>query len=1030
MTDKEQSSVANQVTVAQTVTKGKSVAELRMDQGRLKLLKTRKGFFKSVSSFEREWKGPLWTFYTYQATAVTIPLLIILFIYGLKSALMSKDFCQYTSEDLATAMHQDELYADNWAVCQTHTTKDSCAGPCAWIDFPGTGRCDIEELKLSKEIVFAGYPLSMWWWTDLWPYYLFSFIMITWMTYYELMGIWGITSQMILTAFIFGLAWYQVKLYSEKKFGFARLVARAGQIFGATVLLAIIRPRWVPVKLFVRAVVTSLGYVAWAFGGIMFVLNVLKPVQLTMDEKGVTGIPRTVVELSLATFFFSVWVPIGARKCGVFILYMTLVAVEFIEGQLSPVQKYDMEMYMRFIINYSLDLYRYAYGRGVLLNLSPMSFGVVVFKDLFYDGLHFGVGYQTHWHGFLMKLEQSRGMKASELHLPLKFRFFAKMVEFNKKFNRIDVLTAITWIYHYDCTAEKQFSRMKSTTDRKHFTDPTSSTNAAMQGIPTGMTHMTTTMTHMTTTMTHMTTTMSKEEGLETEFIDVEKGVPALENGEKNAGSTLLEATGDNSDMLGNKKPTAAGAGKPGGEDTTGEQQDEDVGAVPGEMSQALNKNVCVIEGNMNDEETPEEVVMGSKTSGALKEALPAAGHGGEDGDAVAVSVPLNDEEAVGKRDSVNSVMELDAAMFDKTVSIGKRASTRMGDLLWGPMDIPANYAETTGVLIDGVAAKEYEPLTETMQESAGPVNPFEQMANDVTNMVKKSLSLKSAPKPKKMTKKQLREQKKKEAEAKKRAAAKKKKAGTSTADGEEEEEEGEGWLDGEVAELQASGGDKGSTTYNRTFQFANHRIVAKNVPKLEPLPKKRPGVPPPYPVEPEDIERIRPLMEFVQQEVFNRFQGRMLVRLFTASVVIWVPLIGMLTGDLPLVPGFPRADKSSTSETMELQYLAYTVIFFITDLISYLGISLGIHLNPAIALKPRSLMLGSFRAQMERGGRRKYLAFVVWFAAYFGQLQVRVRLDPYEPNTLRAESGVALLTLEHVGAACEITGYGNPFDK
>lgn len=55
---------------------------------------------------------------------------------------------------------------------------------------------------------------------------------------------------------------------------------------------------------------------------------------------------------------------------------MTLVAVEFIEGQLSPVQKYDMEMYMRFIINYSLDLYRYAYGRGVLLNLSPMSFGI------------------------------------------------------------------------------------------------------------------------------------------------------------------------------------------------------------------------------------------------------------------------------------------------------------------------------------------------------------------------------------------------------------------------------------------------------------------------------------------------------------------------------------------------------------------------------------------------------------------------------------------------------------------------------
>ncbi len=46
-------------------------------------------------------------------------------------------------------------------------------------------------------------------------------------------------------------------------------------------------------------------------------------------------------------------------------------------------------------------------------------------------------------------------------------------------------------------------------------------------------------------------------------------------------------------------------------------------------------------------------------------------------------------------------------------------------------------------------------------------------------------------------------------------------------------------------------------------------------------------------------------MLEFVQQENFQRFQLRMMIRLFTASVVLFSPILG-LVGDASFYPGFP----------------------------------------------------------------------------------------------------------------------------
>eukprot|EP00392_Amoebophrya_sp_AT5.2_P001353 g1355.t1 len=201
-----------------------------------------------------------------------------------------------------------------------------------------------------------------------------------------------------------------------------------------------------------------MSYVVWTLGGSLFVPRVLRPVQVWMRETDAGDLQRGVMELLLVTLFLSVYTPLGAQKVGKYLIRMALVAIEFNQGTLSPADKFEVEKYMRTMINRNLDIFRYAYGRGVLLKVSPVTLAIIVMKDVAYDVLHFGMGFHPYWRCFLMKLDQSRGVKASEVELPLLFRLFARVIRFNSIINRNELVIGISFQYEFDCKLTQQVS--------------------------------------------------------------------------------------------------------------------------------------------------------------------------------------------------------------------------------------------------------------------------------------------------------------------------------------------------------------------------------------------------------------------------------------------------------------------------------------------------------------------------------------------------------------------------------------------
>lgn len=62
---------------------------------------------------------------------------------------------------------------------------------------------------------------------------------------------------------------------------------------------------------------------------------------------------------------------------GRYVMHMYIAGMELCDGIISPQKKFDFERYLRSLINIVLDLYRFAYGRGVLMDVSPVTFGYV-----------------------------------------------------------------------------------------------------------------------------------------------------------------------------------------------------------------------------------------------------------------------------------------------------------------------------------------------------------------------------------------------------------------------------------------------------------------------------------------------------------------------------------------------------------------------------------------------------------------------------------------------------------------------------
>eukprot|EP00392_Amoebophrya_sp_AT5.2_P001967 g1972.t1 len=352
-------------------------------------------------------------------------------------------------------------HAEKWSLCGSLRTKKSCqeaeGSGCSWSERGAF--CDIGELAELKQFEFLLPRLSHYAVSDALCRAIVNFAAMTWMTYQVLLSLWGVRSQLAYTALIVATALVRaIIVYRQAHYGAETLLRTVLPLLWSTLGIVVLRPRRVPFKLMAKAVLFSTSFVVWSFGGALFVPRVLRPVQVWMRETDAGALQRGVVELLLVTFFLSVYTPLGAQKVGKYIIRMALVGIEFNQGNLSPADKFEVEKYMRTMINRSLDIFRFAFGRGVLLNVSPVTLTIIVMKDVAYDVLHFGMGFHPYWRCFLMKLDQSHGVKASEVQLPLLFRLFARVIRFNSIINRNELVIGISFQYEFDCKLTQQVS--------------------------------------------------------------------------------------------------------------------------------------------------------------------------------------------------------------------------------------------------------------------------------------------------------------------------------------------------------------------------------------------------------------------------------------------------------------------------------------------------------------------------------------------------------------------------------------------
>eukprot|EP00392_Amoebophrya_sp_AT5.2_P001352 g1354.t1 len=396
---------------------------------------------------ESEWSGVL-RFLWWYSKPVLLPLFVFCIWVCIKSWQFTGEGCYYNTEMVATVLRTE--HAEKWSLCGSLRTKKSCqeaeGSGCSWSERGGF--CDIGELAELKQFEFLLPRLSHYAVSDALSRALISFATVAWATYRVLLSLWGVRSQLAYTALVVATELARViVVYRRAHYGAEMLLRTVAPLLWCSLGIVVIRPRRVPLELMAKAVLFSMSYVVWTLGGSLFVPRVLRPVQVWMRETDAGALQRGVMELLLVTLFLSVYTPLGAQKVGKYLIRMALVAIEFNQGAtLSPADKFEVEKYFRLMLDRCpLDIFRYAFGRGVLLNVSPVTLTIIVMKDVAYDVLHFGMGFHPHWRCFLMKLDQSRGVKASEVELPLLFRLFARVIRFNSIINRNELVIGISF---------------------------------------------------------------------------------------------------------------------------------------------------------------------------------------------------------------------------------------------------------------------------------------------------------------------------------------------------------------------------------------------------------------------------------------------------------------------------------------------------------------------------------------------------------------------------------------------------------
>mmetsp|Transcript_6409 Transcript_6409/g.15844 ORF Transcript_6409/g.15844 Transcript_6409/m.15844 type:complete len:976 (-) Transcript_6409:489-3416(-) len=170
------------------------------------------------------------------------------------------------------------------------------------------------------------------------------------------------------------------------------------------------------------------------------------------EDQGTKGLLiQSLFEMVLATFFFSVYLPIWSKK--VSRIAMDILSLYHEHGERNTVI-YER---MQFTINFLLDVTRFVYGRGVLFSLSRVEvFFLLIAKDITYQFWHFAFKYSELYILFVLKLSDPAAVQGLPQNYQVIARYFktynaiAKGTEDFVRFLGIPKSLAVCWEENVD----------------------------------------------------------------------------------------------------------------------------------------------------------------------------------------------------------------------------------------------------------------------------------------------------------------------------------------------------------------------------------------------------------------------------------------------------------------------------------------------------------------------------------------------------------------------------------------------------
>jgi len=169
------------------------------------------------------------------------------------------------------------------------------------------------------------------------------------------------------------------------------------------------------------------------------------------------AIPRAIIEMIVATMFFSVYLPLWGR-------YVSAAASHFIcLFDNNPLPDPELSERAQLGVNFIMDCVRFTYGRGVLFALSSqVVFVLMVFKDNTYNFWHFAIKYTQSYIVLTLKIffpGGGHGMNGA-------WNLCAKFIEYFVRCMGIPKRWAICWIEEVDFRETKPGATIKDHKDR------------------------------------------------------------------------------------------------------------------------------------------------------------------------------------------------------------------------------------------------------------------------------------------------------------------------------------------------------------------------------------------------------------------------------------------------------------------------------------------------------------------------------------------------------------------------------------